>query len=257
MPEVNGPNSEQIRSQYLSQDRQVNIQQTLREQQQVRESGLEGIEIRRTAQQLGKDDFLKLLITQLTYQDPTQPVQDQQFIAQMAQFSSLEQMQNMSTALNRMAERQGHSLVGRFVVGRDFVSGEQISGVVQAFFYDESGSPFLKVGGRAVRNEDLLLIGDPSMFRPEFGGTAPAASSAAPSDSLPMPGASPAGASAGADPVRAARARTEYESNLAPAAASAATQTEIDSNNAPSPAPAAVIPGEEQIQSSLPAESRQ
>ena len=45
---------------------------------------------------LGKDDFLKILVTQLQNQDPTKPMDDTQFIAEMAQFSSLEQMQNVS-----------------------------------------------------------------------------------------------------------------------------------------------------------------
>lgn len=55
---------------------------------------------------LGKDDFLKLLVTQLRHQDPINPVDDKEFIAQLAQFSSLEQMQNLTTSLNTMMESQ-------------------------------------------------------------------------------------------------------------------------------------------------------
>jgi flagellar basal-body rod modification protein FlgD len=58
---------------------------------------------RKPQQSLGKDDFLKLLITQLSHQDPTAPMQDKEFIAQMAQFSSLEQMTGMNTQMTGMA----------------------------------------------------------------------------------------------------------------------------------------------------------
>ena len=48
---------------------------------------------------LGKDDFLQLMITKLRYQDPLKPMDDEDFIAQLAQFSSLEQMNNIANGI--------------------------------------------------------------------------------------------------------------------------------------------------------------
>lgn len=74
---------------------------------------------RTASQQLGKDDFLKLLIEQLSHQDPLSPMENTEFIAQMAQFSSLEQITNMSSGFNRLASMLGNSeavnLVGKTV----------------------------------------------------------------------------------------------------------------------------------------------
>ena len=64
---------------------------------------------------LGKDDFLQLLITQLQHQDPMNPASDTEFIAQVAQFSSLEQMQNMNSATQ---QQQGYALIGKYKIGR-------------------------------------------------------------------------------------------------------------------------------------------
>lgn len=58
---------------------------------------------------LGKDAFLKILITQLQNQDPTSPMDDKEFIAQMAQFSSLEQMQNMTKAMENLLASQNQT----------------------------------------------------------------------------------------------------------------------------------------------------
>lgn len=89
---------------------------------------------------LGKDDFLKLLVTQLTYQDPLDPVADQEFIAQLAQFSALEQMQNVAKGIEQLTELQmwmggmgqAASMLGRTVVVTDYETGEPTEGVVSA-----------------------------------------------------------------------------------------------------------------------------
>jgi flagellar basal-body rod modification protein FlgD len=58
---------------------------------------------------LGKDDFLKILMTQLQNQDPMNPMQDKDFIAQMATFSSLEQMTNLTKTMEKFVENQNQS----------------------------------------------------------------------------------------------------------------------------------------------------
>ncbi len=72
---------------------------------------------------LGQDDFLKILVTQLQNQDPTSPMEDKDFIAQMAQFSSLEQIRNMSQGFQRLsgllASSEAAGVLGRSVEIRD------------------------------------------------------------------------------------------------------------------------------------------
>jgi flagellar basal-body rod modification protein FlgD len=63
-------------------------------------TGTQGVQSSST-QALGKDDFLKLLITQLQNQDPLSPMDNSQFLSQMAQFSSLEQMQNLNQSFDQ------------------------------------------------------------------------------------------------------------------------------------------------------------
>ena len=56
---------------------------------------------------LGRDAFLQLLVTQLRHQDPTQPKADGEFIAQLAQFSSLEQLTQIQKTLEDMSKALG------------------------------------------------------------------------------------------------------------------------------------------------------
>ena len=96
---------------------------------------------------LGKDDFLKLLITQLKNQDPLNPLDQNQFLAQTAQFTSLENLQNISTQLTEMKNLSSASSfaqsaallgkTGRFT-GHDFVLGT--SGAALSFTLDRAAS---------------------------------------------------------------------------------------------------------------------
>lgn len=71
------------------------------------------------AKSLGMEDFLKILLTQLTYQDPLKPMDNQQFMAQMAQFTSLEQTQQLNTKIETLitnqAALQSVGLIGKNV----------------------------------------------------------------------------------------------------------------------------------------------
>jgi len=71
------------------------------------------------ASSLGMEDFLKILLTQLTYQDPLKPMDNQQFMAQMAQFTNLEQTQQLNnkieTLITNQAALQSVGLIGRKV----------------------------------------------------------------------------------------------------------------------------------------------
>jgi flagellar basal-body rod modification protein FlgD len=71
------------------------------------------------ASSLGLQDFLKVLLTQLSYQDPLKPMDNQEFMAQIAQFTSVEQTQQLNTKIetliNNQAALQSVGLIGRTV----------------------------------------------------------------------------------------------------------------------------------------------
>jgi len=108
--------------------------------------------------QLGKDAFLKLLLTQMKYQDPTDPVKNTDFIAQSAQFTSLEQMTNLNDGFKTLSDnitnaltsntktnmlRDNVSILNKVVSSTDSDTGDFVKGTVTAIQYKEDKNDLL------------------------------------------------------------------------------------------------------------------
>jgi flagellar basal-body rod modification protein FlgD len=93
--------------------------------------------------EMGKDDFLKLLVGQLRHQDPMNPMEDKDFMGQMAQFSQLEQMTNVASTLRN---ERAFSLIGREVSYNNKETGELKSGTVEKVSI-EAGKTTLTIAG--------------------------------------------------------------------------------------------------------------
>ncbi|MCM8812745.1 MAG: hypothetical protein NC924_02250 [Candidatus Omnitrophica bacterium] len=114
----------------------------------------------RSNDQVSKMEFLNLLVAQLNYQDPLDPIKNQDFSAQMAQFSSLEEMTKMNKNLSRMLAQQALSdasvLIGKLVYGKS-AGGEDIIGVVQGVQVQD-GVAQLDIEGTLVPMENVAYV---------------------------------------------------------------------------------------------------
>jgi flagellar basal-body rod modification protein FlgD len=137
-----------------------------------------GLAMNRNAgkQMLGADDFMKLLTTQLTSQDPMNPMKDTEFISQMANFTSLEQMRSLSKSFDTFTSDQrmaaAPAYLGRQVTLTD-PSGE-ITGIVEAIKL-LNGKPAVVVNGKTYEAKLITGIAAP----PPPAPTIPAAADAA------------------------------------------------------------------------------
>jgi flagellar basal-body rod modification protein FlgD len=114
--------------------------------------------------QLGKQDFLKLLMAQMRNQDPMKPMDDTQTIAQMAQFSALEATQQLITTLqtssNTQTVFQAGALIGKYVQA-DSADGTTITGTVSDVEFtstDGAIAPTLLVDGQSVDYSNIRKV---------------------------------------------------------------------------------------------------
>lgn len=119
---------------------------------------------------LGQDEFLKLLVAQLKNQDPMSPMQDADFIAQLAQFSALEQMTKMSASIEILSANmtmlysqslltQGAALIGKDAVGING-TGQEVTGRITSVSW-LNGSLVVMVGDTLLSLDSIMEIMEP------------------------------------------------------------------------------------------------
>ena len=112
-----------------------------------------------SAGDMDKDSFLQLLVAQMKYQDPLEPTSNTEYIAQYAQFSQVEQMQNMAASMDL---QRASSLVGKEVsIKTTLSSGETqtVEGKVDYVVYENSKA-YLSIGGKLYSMDDLDAVAD-------------------------------------------------------------------------------------------------
>ena len=109
--------------------------------------------------ELGKDDFLNLLIAQLKNQDPLNPLKDTEFIAQLANFSSLEQVSNMNKNLEEFLKQQQYqnSVAAVSMIGKEITSVDGEKGIVSGINMEDSGV-YLTVNGKKIAFTEIKEI---------------------------------------------------------------------------------------------------
>ena len=106
-------------------------------------------------------DFLKMLITQLSNQDPMNPMSNQDFSAQMAQFGSLDQLEEMNKNMNNQFAGQSlglaSALIGKKITAIDSKTADVIEGMVNSVAMINS-VPYIDVAGKKVSIYDVTNI---------------------------------------------------------------------------------------------------
>ena len=112
----------------------------------------------------GQDRYLKLLLKQLQNQDPTNPMKNQEFAAQMAQFSSLQQMTKLNMTTGKMLDNSQNSgmygMLGKQIVWKPVGDGPLMRGVADSIGFS-NGKAHLNVGNRMVQKKEIIRVSMP------------------------------------------------------------------------------------------------
>ncbi len=107
---------------------------------------------RNTSGVLGKDDFLKLLVAQLKYQNPMDPQNGSEFLAQSAQFTMVEKLQELAKQSSELLSSE-RTAIGSALLGKKITAtgsnGVDVTGVVKSIRMTSTG-PLLKVEGQEI-----------------------------------------------------------------------------------------------------------
>lgn len=103
------------------------------------------------------DSFVKLLATELQYQDPSEPVSNTEYVSQMAQINSLQQLQTIG---NSMASSQAYSMIGKEVsyqITDSTGAAELQTGTVQSVI-SKDGKPYLNINNQLISTDSVLEV---------------------------------------------------------------------------------------------------
>jgi flagellar basal-body rod modification protein FlgD len=109
-------------------------------------------------------DYMKLLITQLQNQNPLEPLSNNEMASQLAQFSSLQQLESMNSTFAQVLDTANHSYANSLIGKEVSFLGETATGAVDVLrgvveqVYKENGENFLIVGDYVLGLEDIISV---------------------------------------------------------------------------------------------------
>ena len=114
---------------------------------------------------LGQQQFLELFVTQLQYQDPLEPVGQQDFLAQLAQFSTVEGLEGLNSKFDDTLQLE---LVasGSEILGQEITTDDGLTGIASEIRQDD-GQVLINIDGTLVPLSGVVTVRDP----PADGGT--------------------------------------------------------------------------------------